>query len=388
MATDRRRVVLIVLDSVGCGGAPDASDYGDAGADSLGHTARAAGGLSLPTLERWGLANLTTVEGLSAVREPRAAFGRMREASAGKDTTTGHWEMAGLLTREPFATFAAGFPSELVEAFTRATGRAVLGNRHASGTVILDELGAEHVRTGAIILYTSADSVFQLAAHEKVVPPEELVEICQTARRLCDAYRIGRVIARPFVGEAGNFKRTYNRRDFAMAPAGPTLCDHVVDAGLPVVGIGKIPDIFAARGIGQSIHTEGDVDGMRATARAMESVDAGLIFTNLVDCDMLYGHRRDAAGYARALQEFDRELAQLETRLRPGDLLAISADHGTDPTFPGSDHTREEVPLLVRGGRAVDLGTRATFADLGQTLAEYFGVKKLSFGSSFLSAIL
>ncbi|MEK6608203.1 MAG: phosphopentomutase [Myxococcota bacterium] len=381
------RAVLIVLDGVGCGAAPDAASYGDANANTLAHTATAVGGLHLPNLAAWGLGRITAIDGVPPAPSPRAAVGRMREASAGKDTTTGHWEMCGLVTREPFATFPRGFPAELVDAFTRAVGRGVLGNKAASGTAIIDELGAEHLRSGKLILYTSGDSVFQIAAHGDVVPVSDLHAICEKARRLCDPWRIARVIARPFVGEPGAFRRTYDRRDFAMPPPGETLCDRLAAAGVPVVGIGKIPDIFSGRGIAEAIHTEGNADGLRATLAAMERLSSGLIFTNLVDFDMLYGHRRDPAGFARALCELDAALPELERRMRPGDWVALSADHGTDPTAPGSDHTREHVPVIVRGGRATDLGTRATFADLGQTLAEHFGAGRLDAGESFLGEI-
>jgi phosphopentomutase len=383
------RAIVIVLDSAGCGASPDAASYGDQGADTLGHTADFVDGLALPTLARWGLGNLTTMRGVAAGANPFAAYGRLREASVGKDTTTGHWEMCGVITLNSFATFPDGFPPELIRAFEQASGRRVIGNRPASGTVILDELGEAHMKSGALILYTSADSVFQVAAHEDLVPVAELHDICTKARHLCDPYRIGRVIARPFVGGPGAFVRTYNRKDFAMPAPAPTLCDHVAQAGQPVIGIGKIPDIFSQRGITESVHTAGDADGLAQTAQAMDRLERGLIFTNLVDFDMLYGHRRDPAGYARALRLFDAFLPELQARLRPGDLLALTADHGTDPTAPGTDHTREEVPLLVAGARAsaAALGTRPTFADLGQTMAEHLGVAPLTAGTSFLRDI-
>jgi phosphopentomutase len=369
-----RRTVLVVLDGVGAGALPDAAEYGDAGADTLGHVLRA--GLRLPNLERWGL-----VPGHPA---PQAAHGRMAERSRGKDTTIGHWEICGLRTDEPFAVFPRGFPAELVADFERATGRGVLGNEAASGTEIIARLGAEHARTGKLILYTSADSVFQVAAHTDVVPLRHLYASCKKARELCNAWRIGRVIARPFVGQPGAWRRTYDRRDYSIPPPGPTLLDRLREARLPVVGVGKIADIFAGRGLARSLHSAGNRDGMEKTAAELDRLDGGLLFVNLVDTDMLYGHRRDVAGFAAALAEFDAFLPALEARLRPGDLLCVTADHGCDPTLPGTDHTREHVPLLVRGGRAPDLGTRATFADLGQTLAEGFGVPPLPSGTSFL----
>ncbi len=369
---------------------PDAPAFGDEGSNTLGHAAASQGGVLLPALGALGIGRLTDVPGVPPESAPRGAFGKMAEASAAKDTTTGHWEMTGLPTIEPFATFPGGFPADLVEAFGKAVGRKILGNKAASGTVILGELGAEHVATGALILYTSADSVFQIAAHEDVVPVEELHDICTSARRLCDRHRIGRVIARPFVGEAGAFRRTYNRKDFAMAPPGPTLLDRLHEAGVHVTGVGKIPDIFSQRGIHDSIHTEGNADGLARTVKLADTAGRGLVFVNLVDFDMLYGHRRDPAGFARALVEMDRFIPDLSAHLGPGDVVAISADHGCDPTFRGTDHTREHVPLLVFGPAVkanVDLGTRSTFADLGATLAEGFGVPALPSGTSFLSEI-
>ena len=385
------RAFLLVADGLGVGAMPDAAAFGDEGADTLGHAAESQGGILLPALGALGLGRLTHVLGCRPAPAPRGAFGKMAEASAATDTTTGHWEMMGLPTKQPFATFPGGFPAGLVAMFSKAVGRGVLGNRAASGTVILEELGRLHVDSGALILYTSADSVFQIAAHEDVVPVDELYEICETARRLCDPYRIGRVIARPFVGETGGFRRTYNRKDFAMAPPGETLLDPLAAAGLHVTGVGKIPDIFSGRGIHESIHTEGNADGLARTLRLADASEPGLVFVNLVDFDMLFGHRRDAAGFARALVELDRFVPELTRRLCPGDVVAISADHGCDPTFRGTDHTREYVPLLffgppVRPG--VDLGTRATFADLGATLAEGFGVGPLGTGTSFLPEVL
>jgi phosphopentomutase len=384
------RVVLIVLDSCGCGAAPDAAAYGDAGSDTLGNMAVRVGGMTLPHLMELGVGHLTTILGVPPFARTRGAFGKMREASAGKDTTTGHWEMTGLHVTTPFPTFPGGFPRELIEQFQRETGRGVLGNKPASGTAILDELGPEHMKTGKVIVYTSADSVFQIAAHEEIVPVEELYRISEVARRLCDALPVARVIARPFVGEPGHFKRTYNRRDFSMPPPGPTVLDAIRDAGLPVVGIGKIWDIFAGQGITKNVHTEGNADGCAHTLTELDQLERGLVFTNLVDFDMLYGHRRDPAGYYAALQEFDTFLPALEQRLGPRDLAFITADHGNDPTFAGTDHTREFVPILAYGGRSAghDLGVRMGFYDLAQTLADAFGLPPRSRGVSFLPALV
>jgi phosphopentomutase len=389
MATERklRRAIILVADSLGCGEAPDAEAYGDRGANTIGNLARKVGGLALPNLGALGLGNLTEIEGVPATSSPRGAYGKMREASAGKDTTTGHWEMAGIVTEQPLATFPNGFPSGLIEEFTMAAKHGVLGNKPASGTVILDELGAEHVATGKLIVYTSADSVFQVAAHEDVVPIEELYRICEAARAICDRYNIGRVIARPFVGQPGAWKRTYNRKDFAMPPPEPTVLDAIRAAGLPSIGVGKIGDIFSMRGLDENVHTEGNADGLARTLELCDRVAEGLVFTNLVDFDMLYGHRNDAPGYARCLHEFDAFLPALEQKLAPGDLVLITADHGNDPTTPSTDHTREYVPILAFGpacARARDLGVRDQFCDIAQTLCDGFGLPARARGQSFL----
>jgi phosphopentomutase len=388
-----KRVVLIVLDSCGCGGDPDAPQYGDAGADTLGHTAQAAGGLSLPNLQALGLGNVSPIMGVAPAARPSAAFGRLQERSRGKDTTTGHWELAGLVTREPFQVFADGFPPELIEAFAAETGRPVIGNKAASGTVIIEELGPQHLETGAWIVYTSADSVFQIAAHEQTIPLDELYAACRIARRLCDPLRVARIIARPFVGEPGEFKRTYNRHDFGMPPPSPTLLDHLRKAGQPVVGVGKIGDIFSGRGLSESIHTEGNLDGLRKTEARLKGLDRGLLFVNLIDFDMLYGHRRNPEGFAEALLEFDRFLPAITSQIGPQDLLLITADHGNDPTHHGTDHTRERVPILAYGppgapGR--DLGLRDGFVDVAATTAEALGLDAsvLGTGQSFLRVIL
>jgi len=382
------KVLWLVLDSVGVGEMPDAAQYGDRGANTLAHTAEAVGGLRLPNMGRLGLGNVTEVRGVAKTASPDGHFGRMAEASAGKDTTTGHWEMAGVILDQPFAVFTdTGFPPELMEAFRRESGFDWIGNYAASGTEIIARLGPEHQRTGKLIVYTSADSVFQVAAHEETVPLERLYEACKVARRLGDQYRIARVIARPFVGTEGAYKRTYNRKDFSMEPPKATVLDLLTAASVPVVGVGKIHDIFAGRGLGESIHTEGNSDGLVKTEEALRRLGRGLVFTNLVDFDMVYGHRRDPRGYAQALEEVDAFLPRLIAALGPTGLLLITADHGCDPTATWStDHTREYVPLLVwhqgiKPGSGQDLGTRKTFADLGQTVAQVFGVGGLESGT-------
>ena len=384
------RVILIVLDGCGCGAAPDAAAYHDAGSNTLGNCAHAVGGLALPALGECGLGNLTAIEGVPSVARTRGAFGKMAEASCGKDTQTGHWEMAGLRIDDAFRTYPTGFPPDIIDAFRKATGRGVLGNKAASGTVILDELGQKHWDSGDFIVYTSADSVFQIAAHEDKVPLEELYAAGRAARQILDPHRVGRVIVRPFVGEPGKWKRTYNRRDFAMPPPAPTVLDHVKQAGIDVVAVGKIEDIFAAQGITRSVHTEGNADGLDHTIRLLDEVERGFIFVNLVDFDMLYGHRRDPAGYARALGEFDSWLPKLRAAMGPRDLAILSSDHGNDPCAPGTDHTREHVPLLAFGparAEGQDLGVRKTFADIGATVAEAFGVEPTPHGESFFARV-
>ncbi len=386
----KKRTLLIVLDSCGCGGDPGAVEYGDEGADTLGHTAAATGGLALPNLQALGLGNISTIQGVPPAQRPRAAFGRMQELSVGKDTTTGHWELAGLLTEHPFEVYPNGFSAELIETFTKETGRAVLGNKIASGTEIIEELGPEQQKTGAWIVYTSADSVFQIAAHEELIPLEELYAACAVARRLCDPLRVARIIARPFVGKPGSFTRTYNRHDYGMPPPAPILLDHLHDAGLPVVGVGKISDIFSGRGITESIHTEGNADGLEKTIARFARLEEGLCFVNLIDFDMLYGHRRNPEGFALALREFDQFLPRLTEMIGPEDLLLLTADHGNDPTYPGTDHTREHVPLLAYGpphaaGR--DLGLREGFFDVAATVAENHRVGCPIQGNSFLQEL-
>jgi phosphopentomutase len=377
-----KRALIIVLDSVGVGGAPDAAAYGDEGADTLGHLLDRFPDLRLPALWSMGLGH---VVGRDPAPRLCASYGRMTERSAGKDSTTGHWELAGAILDEPFGVFEK-FPPELVRAIERDAGVRFIGNEPASGTEIIERLGAEHVRTAKPILYTSADSVLQIAAHEAVIPIERLYEICRIARRHADPYRIGRVIARPFVGEPGRFTRTPRRHDFSMPPP-RTVLNALVDAGVPVKAVGKTSDLFAGSGISESHPTESNADGMRVTERVWRETTDGLVFTNLVDFDAVFGHRRDPDGYARALVEFDEWLAGFLSSVGHDDLLIVTADHGNDPTFRGTDHTREQVPLLVRfRGRAADLGTRDTFADVAATLAGFFRVaERWPIGRPFLT---
>jgi len=384
------RFVVVVIDSCGVGALPDAAEYGDAGANTLGNTARAAGGLSLPTLQRWGLGNLTSIEGCPPVAGPRASCGTMAQLSQGKDTTTGHWEMMGIVLEKGFATFPKGFPETLLQQWLARSGApGYLGNKAASGTVIIEELGEEHFRTGFPIVYTSADSVFQIAAHEERIPLATLYRYCEAAREVGKPHGIARVIARPFIGRPGSFQRTYNRRDFTQQPPAGLVLDLLAQAGVRVVGVGKIPDIYDGRGIARALHTQGNADGLAKTEELLAEPGDGFLFVNLVDTDMLYGHRRDPIGYAAALREIDRALPAIAGKLRKGDLLALTADHGCDPTFPGSDHTRERVPIAVYAPgreRGANLGERVSFADLGATVAEFFGVRSPR-GESFLAQV-
>jgi phosphopentomutase len=376
---------------VGIGELPDADRYGDRGSNTLGNIAHAVG-LSLPTLRSLGLGRVVDLGGPIAASGALAAYGRMAESSPGKDSVTGHWEMMGLVLERPFPVFPHGFPAELIAEFERRIGRRTLGNVVASGTVIIDQLGPEHMATGRPIVYTSADSVFQIAAHEEIIDIGEQYRICEMAYDLVAIGQgVGRVIARPFVGSPGAFTRTANRRDFALTPFAPTLLDLLKDGGHPVCAIGKIEDLFAGRGMTSAVHTRSDDHGMDEIERAMTETERGLIFANLVDFDTLYGHRNETAGYAANLERFDARLAALLPRLRADDLLVITADHGNDPTTPSTDHSREHVPVLLYGAAVrpgTDIGTRATFADLGQTLAELFGVGPLAHGESFLREIL
>jgi phosphopentomutase len=383
-----KRVITLVCDSLGVGELPDAKDFGDEGSNTLGHVLESQHP-SLPTLARLGL--LHTLPEPATNEAPLSAFGRMNEVSAGKDTTTGHWEMMGLVVADPFNTYPNGFPEGVIKEYEKRIGRRTLGNKAASGTVILDELGEEHMRTGAPIVYTSADSVFQVAAHENVIPVEELWRICAVARELMRGENnVGRIIARPFVGTGkGHFKRTANRKDFSVRPTAETVIERAHNSGRKIVGLGKIADIFDRVGIGTEIRTESNSDGMRKTIDLIRQSDADFIFTNLVDFDSKYGHRNDAPGYAKALETFDGELAALLESMRGDDLLFITADHGCDPTDVSTDHTREYVPMLIAGPRirtARPLGTRSTFADLGVTICDYLGIDNKGFpGKSALA---
>lgn len=378
--------MILVLDGAGIGEAPDAAAYGDAGSDTLGHVCHAVADIALPNLARAGFGNIRPLDHVPATDGAEGAWGMMQPASAGKDSTTGHWEIAGLHLARPFPTYPRGFPPEIMAAFAEATGRGVIGNVAASGTEIIDRLGAEHQRTGKWIVYTSADSVFQVAAHEQVVPLDELYAACETARRqLVAPNDVSRVIARPFVGEPGSYKRTSNRRDYSIAPPDETLLDALSAAGVPRAGVGKVDDLFAGRAI-RSRHTSGNAEGVRDVLEWIQGEQGGLLFANLVDFDTLYGHRNDAAGFARALREFDDALPAIRATLREDDLLFITADHGNDPTTASTDHARENVPLLVLGDavRPVSLGVRRTFSDLGATVAEWLNVGFRGAGTSFL----
>ena len=383
------RAIVIVMDSVGVGELPDADRYGDRGSNTVGNVARHVP-LRVPTLRRLGLSTIVDIGGDRPA--PLGAFGRMAERSAGKDSVTGHWEMMGVVLDRPFPTFPKGFPASVIAEFERRIERQTLGNIVASGTAIVEVFGPQHMRTGAPIVYTSADSVFQIAAHEAVVPVDDLYRMCHVAFELVGrGMGVGRVIARPFVGAPGAFVRTANRRDFALEPCGVTLLDRLTAEGQPVVGIGKIDDLFAGRGVSRAIHTASDAEGMDVLEEALTITADGLIFVNLVDCDSQFGHRNNVAGYAANLERCDDRLGRLLPRLGDADLLVVTADHGNDPTTPSTDHAREYVPVMLTGamvGADLDIGTRPTFADLGQTLAEFFRVKALEHGTSFLSEIL
>jgi phosphopentomutase len=385
------RVFLTVMDSVGVGELPDADAYGDRGSDTLGNISRIVP-LKLPTLRSMGLPRVATVQGMAPVEAPLGAYGRMAERSPGKDSVTGHWELAGVILDRAFPTFPEGFPADVIAEFERRIGRKTIGNFAASGTTIIDDLGPEHLRTGYPIVYTSADSVFQIAAHEDVIPVPELYRICEIAYELIGkGMNVGRVIARPFVGTAGAFSRTANRHDYALSPTGPTLLDVLTEAGHTVHAIGKIKDLFNGRGITSAVSTKSDEQGMDEIEKAIDAAGPGLVFTNLVDFDTVYGHRNDVAGYAANLERFDARLARLLPQLRPRDVLVITADHGNDPTTPSTDHAREYVPVFLVGASirpGADVGVRQTFADLGQTIAEMFDVGPLANGTSFLRDIL
>ena len=388
-----KRIHLVVLDSVGIGEAPDAEAFGDTGSNTLGHIAEAVGGLNMPNMEKMGLANIVPVKGLAEVTAPTAHFGKLQEASVGKDTMTGHWEIMGLHIDTPFKVYPDGFPEELIRKLEEQTGRKVIGNKPASGTAILDELGEEHMATGAIIVYTSADPVLQIAAHEQVIPLEELYRICEIARELTltPEFLVGRVIARPFEGTGkGSFKRTTNRHDYALKPFDRTVMSELKDYGKEVIAIGKIDDIYNGEGVTKAIRTKDNMDGMDKLVGVVQEEFTGLSFLNLVDFDALYGHRRDPKGYGEALEAFDQRLPEVTEKLGQDDLLILTADHGNDPTFPGTDHTREFVPVLAfspRFEKGEEMAHGETFADIGATIADNFSVPLPKFGKSFLSKL-
>lgn len=389
-ASTFKRVHLLVMDSVGIGEAPDAERFNDLGADTLGHIAEKMNGLHMPHMAKLGLANIRDIQGLEKTNEPLAYYTKMQEASNGKDTMTGHWEIMGLNIQTPFQVFPDGFPDELIDELEQRTGRKVIGNKPASGTAILDELGKEHIETGALIVYTSADSVLQIAAHEEVVPLKELYQICEIARELTlnEKYMVGRIIARPFIGELGAFTRTSNRHDYALKPFERTVMNEMKDAEYDVIAIGKISDIYDGEGVTQAVRTVSNMDGMDKFIQAFDQEFTGLSFVNLVDFDALFGHRRDPVGYGKALEEFDARLPEMFEKMTDDDLLIITADHGNDPIHHGTDHTREYVPLIVYSPRfqfGKELPIRNTFADIGATVAENFGVKMPKYGASFLN---
>ncbi|PGY13943.1 phosphopentomutase [Bacillus sp. OV166] len=391
-ANTYKRIFIIVMDSVGIGEAPDAEKFGDKGADTFGHIAERMNGLNMPNMGKLGLSNIREVKGIEKAEKPLAYYTKMMEASNGKDTMTGHWEIMGLNIQTPFRVFPEGFPDELLSELEKRTGRKIIGNKPASGTEILVELGEEHMKTGALIVYTSADSVLQIAAHEEIIPIEEQYKICKIARELTldEKYMVGRVIARPFLGEPGNFKRTSNRHDYALKPFDRTVMSELKDAGFDVIAIGKISDIYDGEGVTQSLRTVSNMDGMDKLVETLDMDFTGISFINLVDFDALYGHRRDPEGYGKALEEYDARLPEVFAKMKDDDLLMITADHGNDPVAPGTDHTREYVPLLVyskgmNGGK--ELPIRETFADLGATVAENFNVKLPNFGKSFLNEL-
>ncbi len=386
------RVVLIVMDSVGAGELPDAKLYNDEGSNTLGNISKKIGGLKLPNLQKLGLGNIDGIKGFEGEKKPVGSYGRSLEKSPGKDTTTGHWEIAGLILDQAFPTYPDGFPQDVISEFEKRIGTKSIGNYPASGTVIIQDLGDEHVKTGYPIVYTSADSVFQIAAHEDVIPLERLYEICQIARdMLVGEHAVGRIIARPFVGSNGDYKRTTNRRDFSLKPIRKTILNNIVEKGLDVCAVGKIEDIYGGYGITKAVHTKSNMDGVDKTIEYMKEPTKGLIFTNLVDFDMLYGHRNDVEGYANALREFDAKIPEIIDALRDDDVLIITADHGCDPTTSSTDHSREYIPMLVYGKSiksGINLGTRESFSDIGKTIGEMLSVQNDISGESFAKDIL
>ncbi len=387
-----KRVALFVLDSVGIGALPDAEAFGDVGVNTLGHIATSSETFNIPNLKELGIGNIEGVDAIAASEAPIGAYGRSLEASNGKDTTTGHWEIAGLFIDKPFKTYPDGFPPHIIEAFEKETGKKVLCNKPASGTVVIEELGETHMKTGNPIVYTSADSVFQIAAHEDVIPLEKLYEMCAFARELLRGEdQVARVIARPFIGEPGNFQRTPNRRDYSLKPFGKTVLDHAKAAGLEVKAVGKIVDIYDGEGITEDVHTKDNMDGVDQTLRYLKEDFSGILFTNLVDFDAKFGHRRDVDGYRKALEEVDARLPELMGAMRSDDVLIVLADHGNDPTYKGTDHTREYIPILVYGDQVkagASIGTRKTFADVAATVSELLGIEATPYGESFAKTIL
>jgi phosphopentomutase len=387
------KIVLIVLDSVGIGEMPDAEKFGDKGSNTLVNTAKSVGGLKMPNMARLGLGKLDDIPGVESVQSALGAYGKMLEKSPGKDTTTGHWEFMGIIMNKPFDFFPEGFPQEIIEPFEEETGRKVIGNKPASGTEIIKELGPKQEKTGNLIVYTSADSVFQIAAHEDVIPLEELYKDCEIARRILNKsrYKVARVIARPYIGDHPDYTRTANRHDYSLAPEGKLASEYLVENGIPVYAVGKINDIYLGHGISDYVKTKNNTDGVDKTIDYMKKAQKGLIFTNLVDFDMRYGHRNNPEGYAEALENFDERLPEIMNNLTSDDILIITADHGCDPTTPSTDHSREKVPLLVYGMNIlpdVYLGERDTFADLGQTILDLFDVELMENGTSFKKEIL
>ncbi len=389
LTTSFKRIHLVVMDSVGIGEAPDAADFGDVNVDTLGHIAKACEGLKMPNMGKLGLSNIRNIQGIEPVDHSLAYYTKMQELSKGKDTMAGHWELMGLYTAKPFRVFPNGFPDELIRQIEEKTGRKVIANKPASGTQIIQELGEEHVKTGALIVYTSADSVLQIAAHEDIIPVKELYEICAFCREITleEPYKLGRIIARPFVGEPGNFTRTANRHDYALKPFGRTVMNELKDADFDVIALGKISDIYNGEGVTESIHTVSNMDGMDKWIEILDKEFTGISFLNLVDFDASFGHRRDPKGYGKALEEYDARLPEVFAKMTNADLLIITADHGNDPTYHGTDHTREYVPLLAyspRFAKGKELPLRTSFADVGATIAENFQVKMPEYGTSFL----
>ncbi|KKY01147.1 MULTISPECIES: phosphopentomutase [Paraclostridium] len=386
------RVIWMIIDSVGIGALPDSEKFGDVNVNTLGNIVKNYKDIKLPNMLKLGLGNIDGIDSLEGVESPIGVFGRASEVSKGKDTTTGHWEMTGVLVETPFRTYENGFPKEIIDEFERKTNRKVIGNKPASGTAILDELGEQQMKTGEVIVYTSADSVFQIAAHEEIIPLDELYKMCEIAREIMMGDNaVARIIARPFVGQPGAFERTSNRRDYSLSPFEDTVLDNIKNSNLDVIGVGKIEDIFNKQGITEAIHTKDNMDGVDQTINYMKKENNGLIFTNLVDFDSKYGHRRDVKGYKEALEEFDARIPEILENMKDDDILIINSDHGNDPTYKGTDHTREYIPMLIYGKKVKDglnLGTRSSFADIGATVADILNVKMPKHGNSFKNDII